>query len=128
MAKKNKPTIVMPKEHLDAWLAALRSGQYRQTIGTMYCEMNNSYCCLGVLEMAVDGAVEKENHGVPSPDWLKEHNISFTYVYPEGERKKFHNPTLIVDGEQSKTATQLNDKQMSFAEIADLIEQNAKGI
>lgn len=51
------------------WVAALRSGQYRQGKGRLCCEMGggSSYCCLGVLcEIAVqDGIVQRiEANGV----------------------------------------------------------------
>lgn len=41
-------TIRMPKELLAKWLAALRSGEYKQSRESLYD--GNGYCCLGVLQ------------------------------------------------------------------------------
>lgn len=46
------------------WIAALRSGQFRQTTGSLQCEIpigGSAYCCLGVachIEGQKDGALE----------------------------------------------------------------------
>ena len=39
----------MVKEIKDKWVAALRSGKYKQGSGQLHNTMNDTYCCLGVL-------------------------------------------------------------------------------
>lgn len=39
----------MNKEKLEAWCVALESGEFKQGMDTLYDEVTNSYCCLGVL-------------------------------------------------------------------------------
>lgn len=45
--------ITMTSEQKAKWLAALRSGEYKQVQGKLH--ENGSYCCLGVKAAAVDG-------------------------------------------------------------------------
>jgi hypothetical protein len=125
---KKAPTIVMPKEHLTAWLEALRSGDYKQTTQSMCRE--GGYCCLGVLEMVVSGEVEKiangNYRGTPSPEWLTKHDIKF---FDSEEGELCTNPRLLIEGHPNvRRAATLNDKGLAFPAIADLIEFSAKGI
>lgn len=54
----------MKKEIADKWVAALRSGNYKQTTG-MLNRNNESFCCLGVLcEIAIKDGVELEKHNI----------------------------------------------------------------
>ena len=39
----------MKKEIADRWVAALRSGKFRQGTGYLHCHYHGTYCCLGVL-------------------------------------------------------------------------------
>lgn len=50
----------LPAEVKTKWLKALRSGKYQQTVGTL-CD-NKGYCCLGVLQKAVEGKVEEDEY------------------------------------------------------------------
>lgn len=43
-----KTGVLMTVEEFDEWLAALRSGEYKQTQNLLYDECTDSYCCLGV--------------------------------------------------------------------------------
>ncbi len=114
--------IRMPRELGEKWLAALRSGEYKQT--DEYLEDNGSYCCLGVLQVCADGMVETETDGssfsVPSRKWLKTKEISFY-----SEDKSFAIPDIGDLG----LLTDLNDvfdeegeHKYPFTKIADLIE------
>ena len=39
----------MKKEIADRWVAALRSGKFRQGTDYLHCHYHGTYCCLGVL-------------------------------------------------------------------------------
>ena len=104
------------------WLAALRSGEYKQAKGCLR-NVNNEFCCLGV---AVD---------VMSPStWLKTLNSYDEYSY-----RKFGQSEIISDEEFNRfipmyiqntlpfyvcvdTLTYLNDGGYTFVQIADIIE------
>ena len=120
-------TIHMPQATLDKWLAALRSGEYKQAAHTLHDRTTNGYCCLGVLQMVVDGKVECDAagspHEVPSSDWLVNNSIRFNLALGEG----------FIDVEPylpscSMYATILNDEGTPFTDIADLIEKHAVGV
>jgi hypothetical protein len=38
----------LPKEFKDKWVKALRSGRYKQSVGRLYRDSDNTFCCLGV--------------------------------------------------------------------------------
>lgn len=76
-------TIRMPQPLLDKWLAALRSGEYKQAQHRLKVMLDDGpgYCCLGVLQMVADGEVETSESGIyfgaPSVRWLNTHDIWF---------------------------------------------------
>lgn len=111
-------TIRMPKELLDKWLAALRSGEYKQCAMSM--AIDDGYCCLGVL-VVVGGGNPFEHAGTPNPDWLEHNGVNFA----DGPNNTLCNPFLPALG---TNAAEANDSGASFAEIADAIEACAEGI
>lgn len=68
----------MKAEDKAKWLEALRSGEYGQ-VDNILCE-DGKYCCLGVLEVILDGDVERNVSGnvlgSPTCDFLSRHGIS----------------------------------------------------
>jgi hypothetical protein len=91
-----EPMISMSAAHKEAWLTALRSGEYKQGINSL-CNINvetgnASYCCLGVLQKVISGEVEKfedgTSKGLPSIDWLRDNGIQFG--------KRVNNPTTTA--------------------------------
>lgn len=113
-------TIFMSKEKADKWLHDLRSGEYKQ--GFLRLKWEDNYCCLGVLQMGIDGCVEnmEDNGGFlsiePSLQWLRKNNIEF-------KNRRNHpcqDPWLPV---LKKSAASANDNCISFAEIANAIEE-----
>jgi hypothetical protein len=111
----------MPKDLLDKWLAALRSGEYKQCRGMLAA--NGGYCCLGVLQHCTDGVVETldgESELVPTSGWLSSKRVVFKKVAGYSG----YVPYLPSLGISASTA---NDNGMPFAEIADAIEACAKG-
>lgn len=116
-------TIFMPQPLLDAWLAALRSGKYKQTCrGTL--SDGTGYCCLGVLEHVADKRVEDDV--LPTRAWLQAHNVVFKDSDGSiGENGTMRVPYLHGDG-ANDFASSLNDAGMSFMSLADAIERNAQ--
>jgi hypothetical protein len=119
-------TIKMPKELLAKWLAALRSGKYRQGHNAMV-DMHGGRCCLAVL-VAETGDAPKtasSDNSLPYPKWLKEKGIEFVSnrgILPSECRDPFL-PTLGC------SASAANDqKGKSFTEIADAVEACAEGV
>ena len=99
----------MPIEVRDRWVAALRSGEYKQGRGSMLDEKGR-HCCLGVLcdvlgrePRAVDGHDGKLN---------AEH---YDFVYGDD-----------MVGEFAGTLAAHNDQGSSFDALANYIEQHVK--
>lgn len=98
------------------WVAKLRSGKYEQGKGRLRSK-GNQYCCLGVLcEIGVeDGTIE--------PPILMGENYSYgmnTGFLPDALVKEYG-----LRGQETITLMGMNDeKNMSFGQIAQYIEQN----
>lgn len=126
----------MDEEIKAEWVAALRSGEYKQGAGQLaYVSPNGnaSYCCLGVLcdLLAQQGRISQrtrihdegggsvyfKSHGEEDED---------TGVLPKGVAKLVglgvDNPAVLYGGTLTDLAS-LNDGGASFKEIADLIER-----
>jgi hypothetical protein len=98
------------------WVAALRSGEYKQGTGSLR-NSQNEYCCLGVLcEVAVEEGL------IPPATLLGEGDY-----YGYNEHISFL-PSSLSKGfnlHQTHDLIRLNDEEKwSFANIADYIEKN----
>lgn len=82
------------------WIAALRSGKYRQ--GRIYFEKNNSFCCLGVL-CKISG----------QPTELAPASDNWDFV-----------ESVIDTSEHISALIGRNDNGVPFPVIADYIEAN----
>lgn len=115
----------MKPEIKQKWLDALRSGQYQQTTEVLHDDQG--FCCLGVLT----DLYRQENGG----EWTKESHqaIKYTFVnrnYLDGTEVDILPWTVVnwsglidqVPHLADNYISNLNDRGMSFAEIADLIE------
>lgn len=117
----------MTKELKDKWIAALRSGQYKQ--GHTYLHKNDEFCCLGVLlEVADIKMGEHEEFGNTYHFIVDESDkdIQIVSCLP-GKLQK----TLGLGGGYHELLWQMNDgigvaanNRQSFTEIAQYIEQN----
>lgn len=108
------PTYRTPAEVLDLWIAALRSGKYRQ--GYSYLRKGSKFCCLGVLcDLA------REDGGRP---WGFDDNTR-THMYAGRADMP---PYYLVDHvgiskDEAKRLAHMNDALgASFEDIADHIE------
>lgn len=112
MSEENKiQENKLPAEFKVKWLAALRSGEYKQGKSQLYNRAQDTYCCLGVACRI--SAPDKE---IPMSGYILQ-------VFADYENV----PSIIV-GASSKsivsTLTYMNDSGKTFEEIADWIETN----
>lgn len=123
----------MNPEYKAPWLAALRSGKYKQTQRVLYD--GSGYCCLGVLckvagsNFVITNTDEVEDNKEDpryEPTDLKGETVSDAENLSPDGRELFGlyddvSETLILmnDGDISKAR-----KPKTFAEIADWIEEN----
>lgn len=102
----------MKKRDMKTWVSALRSGEYKQTKGSLHDK--HGFCCLGV---AVDVLIDD--------DWIPD-LVNECYTL-DGEGGLLSYSTLLKIG-LSKNAQEhlacLNDDGESFEYIADVIERN----
>jgi hypothetical protein len=143
MLTLNDKTIRMPKALWDKWEAMLLDPETKQGVGAL-CDASGGYCCLGVLQKAVDGDVEKvdeaerdrlfeEGHNdgaipalgspalTPSPEWLARNGITFRSRYSTNTRV----PEVSVKG-TFEMVSELNDEGSSFAEIVELMRPHVE--
>lgn len=103
----------MNKEHAEKWIAALRSGEYKQGTLALYRPVTDCYCCLGVLNKLYPDiycqlpGTESIRPGGHFRGSLGEISCS----YPD------------ANGEEKVTLAGLNDGGLTFDEIADIIEK-----
>lgn len=113
----------MKKRQMERWVKALKSGKYEQGSEKLYNPETNAYCCLGVLtHINKQYLKDYESKDVycgkteSLPDSIMAHTgiqeSMGEYVCPEGFEDNL---------------ARLNDEgNLSFTEIADIIEQNYK--
>lgn len=118
----------MRQDIKDQWVAALRSGDYKQGRGALHDTVSDEYCCLGVLcDLAVKAGVTTrtvESHlGLDQKlrSWFDEQSS----VLPR--RVKLWAgligvPDVFTGGEKRGLAS-INDRGAPFGYIADLIEE-----
>lgn len=113
-------TRKMDPEWKARWVAALRSGEYKQGTETLRTD-DDHFCCLGVLtDLCVkEGLVSQ---WVTDPD--SDYSVEDTFgIAPESVVRVTGLPggdPVISGGE---TLSCLNDSGSSFEEIANLIEE-----
>lgn len=109
------------------WLSNLRSGEYEQGEGIL--KKNGKFCCLGVLcDMAVKAGVVKETvvedydytysrYGVDGrTSYLPSEVVSWAGLGNSYGDPKLFGPSLDLP--------RMNDKGISFTDIANVIEDN----
>lgn len=96
------------------WLAALRSGDFKQTTRRLYGGEEDAYCCMGVLCEVIEPGRNWEGYSYPPVDIKQKCNF---------------NGGARIDGEPDRTLQSLlgkmnDDRRMTFLQIADWIEAN----
>lgn len=98
--------VGMSPELKSAWVAALRSGEYKQCTGQF--QEGNCYCCLGVLCLAAQKPIQGDLGD----------NYEFVRQALNASSPQIPNDPVVI-------LTGLNDtRRMKFPEIADWIEAN----
>lgn len=127
----------MNKEIKGKWIAALKSGKYKQAIGGL--KSDNGYCCLGVLCDIVNpegwarddleyNAGDNYHKMYGKADFIPE-EIAAELEMDVNPEVKVENPAYDseLDDESDKyihiELSSLNDDEVPFEKIADLIEE-----
>lgn len=106
MENENK----LPPDFKAKWIAALRSGEYKQGRGQLYDINNNTYCCVGVY--AKCNGMNLTKNGM---DFLESADSGLYYM----PLQKHIGINLV------RKLVEMNDSGVkSFIEIADFIEAN----
>ena len=110
MARKYRK---LPKVFKKKWIAALRSGEFKQGIGQVYEDMTDRYCCIGVGGIVCGYSKDA---------------IGRTGILPSGLGKV---PRAFYESELISQLIDMNDgkgeykeNEQSFAQIADWAELN----
>ena len=106
------------------WVDALRSGDYRQ--GRQLLRFGDEFCCLGVLS----DLATKANVGI-DVETLEDGTYRFDFfesLLPPSIRDwaglDSRNPRVTVSDGHNRALSDLNDEGITFAEIADLIDEH----
>ena len=117
----------MKKKWKDAWVAALRSGEYKKGRGAL-CVGGSRFCCLGVLTDLVNKSYKKpeewEETNEKEPQGYR-YEIFGTHEYLSNKVQKVTGLDSKDPYAESKerSLADLNDSGWSFKKIADLIEK-----
>jgi len=107
------------------WLAALRSGKYKQGTGTLRDEFDN-FCCLGVLcDVAVKSglAIDVKPPRETCDPWAYEGEAWYRPPQVMDWAGLInHDPKIADEGHEHLSALN-DDAEMNFLEIADVIEE-----
>lgn len=115
----------MNQEIKQKWLAALRSGEYKQGRGCL--KRDNRYCCLGVLcdLYAKEKGLEWEGSTIiPSESsYYLPRTVSIWAGIENGVDNWNGNP-VVEYRKSEKSLAALNDDKLDFNKIADVIEKS----
>jgi len=115
----------MKREIATQWVKALRSGDYKQGTGVLRSS-DNRFCCLGVLCEVLREELNLEVTKIPS-----DYNHAYEYegsqiALPRKVRDYVRMRSSDGDYDDRNSLAKLNDKGMSFSDLADVIEANMK--
>lgn len=115
----------LEKEFGTKWLAALRSGKFKQ--GSQYLKSEDGYCCLGVAcAITMPSANLKDAHFIISKKDVDANTCSERELI---STKLYDSIPELLRGDCNLFARQvseMNDEGVPFEEIADWIEQNVE--
>lgn len=115
---EKKPLVI-----LNEWVAALRSGKYKQ--GQRYLRSrNDTYCCLGVL-VDIEGVQWETTEGYDAYYAMDRHGKSrLLYFGDSGVSTEGDiSPCAVYDGTNERDfLTSMNDAGLPFHDIATVLE------
>lgn len=117
----------------EAWMTALRSGEYKQTRGQL-CDHEGKMCCLGVLyDVAVDGDwdVEDNNEGIDpdlvdgdSWDWGIKIDKDAKYIQTTDLTDEILTQLGLTEDDQIYLVSMNDLQRKRFPTIANWVEAN----
>ena len=123
-----RPSEFPSEEERTTWTDALRSGHYKQGINALH--EGETYCCLGVKE-ELDGCVWILDSRIPNRTLYHTESTEAQcysrpskWLSPFGELPGRAYIEVRCDAEhfRYKWLTELNDKGLTFTQIADIID------
>lgn len=114
----------MKTEIKEKWVAALRSGKYKQGRQLLRNLEEDSWCCLGVLcDLAIkDGLNLKVEVG--RGEWTKGASYNGRSSFLPWEVIEWAGLDSSIPGIERTNLVEMNDGGVDFTEIADAIERN----
>jgi hypothetical protein len=106
---KKERKISLTEEQLEEWVAALRSGKYKQGIGRLKHKITGEYCCLGVYAELNDLFSETDS-------------IYGEITWRNNEVFKAFLPSKVISWDIQALLGRLNDSGEPFENIAAVIE------
>ena len=97
-----KPTV-------QKWIAALRSGKYKQAKERLYDPETGGFCCLGVYCQVISKDLK-----------------AYLAEEPEGPTEAYRKFDHLIGGDLKMKVIAMNDEGKTFAEIADVLERKCK--
>lgn len=113
----------MKSDIKEKWVAALESGEYKQTTGRLTQKVDDefSYCCLGVLSKVCDVPVVGASTN-PRFDYSKMTDIPLDCWSGMPSGTFMHD--IGIKWEVYQQLAQMNDNGSTFTEIATFIRKN----
>lgn len=116
LEREEREKVVMNLEARDKWVAALRSGEYRQGTGNL-CRREGDELCMCALGVLIDCTQQ--------PEWRAHGTFLLPYKNGLNQETRLIYESLGLDTLQVRYSITMNDKhKMSFGEIADYVEEN----
>ena len=122
MGKRVKQGKLKP-EVKAAWVAALRSGRYKQGQKFLFDNDTQSYCCLGVNCLILGQQLVTHNEGgLTSPLGLPRVHQAATWWEVDPQIELIDSPRVKYKGRWKGLVDLNDDVGLTFEQIADLIE------
>lgn len=113
--KQMSKEFQLPREFTKKWQKALRSGEYKQTVGKLG-DGRQGYCCLGVACSIA---------GIEDDDMIDQGTLEDLQAV--GQEIPEEIPLGLINSKLSRSFVMLNDDQgKTFLEVADWIDDNVE--
>ena len=135
MNDKLKDKYSLPKEFKEAWIKALKGGNYVQGAGTLrknpkynHPDSKETYCCLGVA-CAVAGVPEEYISG----EWINyiggyEYDAVPEILHGGSDENELVDALSCMNDSYRDDSKSSEEHKFSFEDIADWIDDNIKAI